>query len=219
MGTLIENRDEAQKAVWQMRDARDVRESELRRAKGVLETAKRYGYKTVDAHQSAVTALEAEYAQACSDYNAAKQREEQAEFALYEARKARNVAREAEALALLGDPADIRFRVDWRGTESTWHMQVIMLNDDGTPCMRTSKGHDGKTYEYVEERFGYSATIYGARRTWRGEWEDATISWGGVSPMTAREGREMLRVHTMSLTIAEWLDAKRDAWRDEDLVD
>jgi hypothetical protein len=225
MGTLLDARNAANEVLYEAeKRVRELR-SDIEQAERNVTTARRNGYATLIKQEANLDYLREKMTQAEAEAKVAKEEAKQSDMALYQVRLGRRALRLADVFAMLGhDVTDLTIRADWSDEgrfwrSSTWELSLAALDENGAQITKQSKDYHGREFEYVETRFGFGATVYGPRVEYGDEIKGAEVNWGTLGSLSPADAREMLRVHTYAIQVAEYLDSKRDAWQAEDDAD
>jgi hypothetical protein len=225
MGILVENVNAWRTAEYETRKHVGNVKEEVRKAEGVVATARRYGYSTLAKQEEHLEGLKRELVQAEKDAETAQEQYKVAATALYQHRLGRDALRLAEIVAVAGSEPDQLFRADWSesyGDKGGRYVRVrfdlAQMDESGARVMETWTDREGVERSAPKIRFAFGCDIYGPRGTYGDKVEQATVSWSSFNG-DADEAEAALRVHANSLRIAKFLNAIHEAWNAEDMAD
>jgi hypothetical protein len=215
VGQLIEAVTTARAAWREQRDECTALAREVERLTGVVASAGRNGYGTLEARREDLATVSERLDTAKAKTEALDAAAVEHERALHEVRVARNAAREQQLRHELAIGETVFLRCDWRDW-SSWGGAYFEV--------QLTEEKDGQRVR----RFGFAAEVHGPRRKqcWSAEtrqvmeeWGPAEINWGSIGSQPIQASRDLIWVHQLAVQLAEVLEAHRDAWFAEDMAD
>lgn len=233
MGILIDNKEQEREALRTANAQVSGLREQIQAAERALASAMRNGRGTLAKHSERVNVLNLAMQEA---RRVVVEREADARATALALHTAREQVWDARLRAFyaeqgVSDDGDVLVSgraIEWDEWRSgVWQIKLLVMDPaTGKPVMERPSSPNEETEPLVEwpkERFGYRADVYGPsrRRSFNdqgqdqvvlGEWRDAQVNWGSIGGIGTADARDLVRVHTLGIRFAEYLDAHRDEW-------
>lgn len=161
----------------------------------------------------------------------AKQREldkvkpsaEAATLALFKVREKRYQHREHVVRTAIDLPDNMALRVNWNtwAERTSWELLEVRLDHRGQWVMKQARNEQtGEAFSHPDYVFTHSVTVRGPeRRLWQGDWQAATVNWGASGSIEIADAEALIKLHSLAVRLASFLERVKLQWADEDAAD